>query len=464
MGIKRFLSAGLLMAGIMALFFGCDKEITEEGTPVVDGSNGKLLSLTASAQDFINMETGTRASESGTTLSFQSGDAIGVFGVKNGSLICNNLRFTTTNGSTWSGPETYHESGTTYFAYYPYEAGMNGKTSLAAIQSEFESRLNGNPDQSSQANYMTYSKLLVSTSGSVSPSGDRLSFRFKHALAMVEVVLPDKLEGTMSANGKNFPLYTPSSLSITASFSLSSTSVSFYNISGKTYRRVVKPGTGLNFKATLCNAFNYTDNSTVNAGSYKKFTLGNVSETIQIGDFAYGKDNGTLAFYPGSTTTDAPDKDNCIGVVATVGNQYNRSDSYTHGTVVAKNDCPPNLWVFDDGVNRPAIVSSYSPKAPSGTTGWYLPGKAELYYLCTGTYNSSLDAHPTASSGGVAMKNTLNSFLGKSGGNAWADSDPDYYIAGSSATYGYSDFIVLFGVGNLILNTYANHARLCFAF
>ena len=268
----------------------------------------------------------------------------------------------------------------------------------------------------------------------------------------------------MSANGGNFPLYIPSSLSITASFSLSSTSVSFYNISGKTYRRVVKPGTGLNFKATLCNAFNYTDNSTVNAGSYKKFTLGNVSETIRIGDFAYGKDNGTLAFYPGSTTTDAPDKDNCIGVVATVGNQYNRSDSYTHGTVVAKNDCSPNMWVFDDGVNRPAIVSSYSPKAPSGTTGWYLPGKAELYYLCTGTYNSSLDAHPTASSGGVAMKNTLNSFWGKSGGNAWADSAPDYYIAGSSATYGYSDFIVLFSVGKLVLNTYANRARLCFAF
>lgn len=434
MGIKRFLSVGLLMAGIMALFFGCDKEITEEGTPVVDGSNGKLLSLTASAHDFINMETGTRASENGTTLSFQSGDAIGVFGVKNGSLICNNLRFTTTNGSTWSGPETYHESGTTYFAYYPYEAGMNGKTSLAAIQSEFESRLNGNPDQSSQANYMTYSKLLVSTSGSVSPSGDRLSFTFKHALAMVEVVLPDKLEGTMSANGGNFSIYSPSSITVTIS---SGGSSSFYNISGKTYRRVVKPGTGLNFKATICNAFNYTDNSTVSTGNYKKITLGNVSGTVQVGDFAYGKNGGTLSFFPGSTTTDAPDKDNCIGVVATIG-QFG-----THGTVVAKTtiSATVNTSGYYTSDDRASVMSGYTPKAPSGSS-WYLQNRNELSYLCSG-----------GSSSGTSMKDKLNPYMQKTGGTAW--SNEMYYTSESSGGSHKYPYTVCFENG-LVSDYYAS--------
>lgn len=233
---------------------------------------------------------------------------------------------------------------------------------------------------------------------------------------MVEVVLPDKLEGTMSANGGNFPLYTPSSLSITASFSLSSTSVTFYNISGKTYRRVVKPGTGLQFKAAICNAFNYTDNSTVNAGSYKKFTLGNkVEGTVRVGDFAYGKDGGTLAFYPGSTTTDAPDKENCIGVVATVG-QFG-----THGTVIAKNTTSAKT-VFGVTLTEPTVmdrrgsaVSNYSPKAPSGCS-WYLPKTNELRYFRSGSTSGS----------GITMKNMLNPYLLKAGGKAWED---EYYYS-----------------------------------
>ena len=62
------------------------------------------------------------------------------------------------------------------------------------------------------------------------------------------------------------------------------------------------------------------------------------------------------------------------------------------------------------------------------------------------------------------MKKTLNSFFAKSGGNAWADSSVDRYIAGSSAAYSEYDYILFFGVGSFGLTTSANHARLCFAF
>lgn len=418
MGTKRHLSAGLLMAGILVLFSGCGKEdlISGGGVTSDGGSSGRLLSLTASAQDFTDMETGTRASESGTTITFQSGDAIGVFGVKGGSLVCNNLRFTTSNGSTWSGPEIYHESGTTYFAYYPYESGMNGKTSLAAIQSDFESRLNSNPDQGSQANYMTYCKLLVSTSGSVSPSGDKLSFAFKHALAMVEVVLPDKLSGTMSANGGNFAVYSPSS--ITTSFSLGGSS-SFYNISGKTYRRIVKPGTSQSFKATLCGRFDYTNSLTVSAaGSYKKIPLGNVSGTVQVGDFAYGANGGTLSFFPGSTTTEAPDKASCIGLVAAVG-QFG-----SHGMVVAKTSAATALWA-----NRATTISNYSPKAPSGYS-WGLPSIAELRYLATGSTSGSAS--------GTSMRDQLDPYFLKADGSKWVTDSGGWHWTSEQETTGYT--------------------------
>lgn len=446
MKIKKHLSAGLLMAGMLTLFSGCGKEDLISGGGVTsDGGSSRHLSLTASVQDFTDMETGTRASESGTTISFGNGDAIGVFGVKGGSLVCNNLRFTTSNGSTWSGPEIFHESGTTYFAYYPYESGMNGKTSLAAIQSDFESRLNSNPDQGNQANYMTYCKLLVSTSGSVSPSGDRLSFAFKHALAMVEVVLPDKLSGTMSANGGNFAVYSPSS--ITTSFSLGGSS-SFYNISGKTYRRIVKPGTSQSFKATLCGRFDYTNSPTVSAGNYKKITLGNVSGTVQVGDFAYGKDGGTLSFFPGSTTTEAPDKDNCIGVVATIG-QFG-----THGTVLAKTETSAS--VSNNGYytadNRSSVVSDYTPKAPSGSS-WYLQGSSELCYLCSGS---------TSSGQGTSMKEKLDPYLQKAGGTAWSDSW--HFTSENQKGNPQRPYCVTFANGNLsaIFSTYP--IRLSFSF
>lgn len=435
MKTNKLISTGLLMMAAL-LFAACDKENMRsavEKTPV-DESSGLLLSLTTSIEDFTDKETGTRASENGTTFSFQGGDVIGVFGVKNGRIVCNNLRFSTSNGSTWTGREIYHESGTTYFAYHPYESEMSNKTSLAAIQSDFESRLNNNPDQSNQSNYMNYCKLLVSTSGSVSPSNDKLSFTFKHALAMVEVVLPEKLEGVMRAKINIFDIYSPSS--ITTTFSLGGSS-SFYNVSDKTYRRVVKPGTPINFKATLCNRFDYTDNSSLSAGNYKKLTLGTVDTNIQVGDFVYGGNGGKLSFFPGSTTAEAPDKANCIGVVATINSLFGNN-----GTVAAKNNIVDVHYT-----QRDDAASTYSPKAPGGYN-WRLQNNAELLYLCSGT---------TESGNGTSMRDKLDPYFVKAGGEKWHIDGFDAWYWTSEWTAGgvKNPYCVAFSTG--VLTYHSSH-------
>lgn len=62
------------------------------------------------------------------------GDQIGLFAVKDGAILdeINNMPFTF-NGSSWSGkPILYDDrlAGVTFYAYYPYQPEMTGKTDL----------------------------------------------------------------------------------------------------------------------------------------------------------------------------------------------------------------------------------------------------------------------------------------------------------------------------------------------
>ena len=436
--MKRYLYNAFCALTAAWLCVSCDKEsgfYINESPSTNPGEIEGLLSVTAVMQDFTDKGVETRASESGTTLSFQNGDAIGVFGVSGGTVKQNNLRFTYTNGK-WSGPELYHENGVTYYAYFPYESGMSGKNSLNAIQSTFESRLDGNPNQGNATEYMKYCQLLVSSSGSVTPAGTQLSFTFKHALAMVEFTMPDKLEGFMQSLKNNHPIYNPSSISCVFSIGGSS---SCYNISGKTYRRIVKPNKAIPFSATLCGRFKYAyDLPSVSAGNYKKIVLQNLALSLEVGDFVYGGDGGTLSFFPGSTTSDAPDKDKCIGVVATVKGEFGDD-----GTVIAKKNI-----VGVKLANYTTAAGNYSPKAPGGCS-WYLQDGKELHYLCQG----STDTDQT----GTSMRDKLDPYLERAGGEKWYNTSPimyywtsDYKHWGGSGHY----YFISFGNGIYTYNVH----------
>ncbi|WP_455640734.1 fimbrillin family protein [Parabacteroides sp.] len=169
------------------------------------------LTIRAVASHFENLpaseELSTRTpNEDGLNTSFQTGDAIGLFAIKDNAIVdgINNTRLTysETSGSTgtWTpaDPNTilYYYAGVTYIAYYPYKNGITitpsqaTNTIIASLVSN--SSLQPLTDQSSAdgslANY-TASDLMIA-SGSPSADADNpakqiLNLNFTHQFALL---------------------------------------------------------------------------------------------------------------------------------------------------------------------------------------------------------------------------------------------------------------------------------------
>ena len=108
---------------------GCSQN--EEEVPG-DVWNGIVLDVTDTGM--FNNEPSTRTEDTGFVTTFTQGDQIGLFAVKDGVILdeINNMPFTF-NGSSWSGkPILYDDrlAGVTFYAYYPYQSEMAGKTDL----------------------------------------------------------------------------------------------------------------------------------------------------------------------------------------------------------------------------------------------------------------------------------------------------------------------------------------------
>ena len=122
----------------------------------------KEITVTTHANGYMpeGAAAGTRASTSGNTFSFTTGDEIGLIAVKNGSVSrYNNVKLTYNGGGRWScSTDIYDFGGMSFIAYYPYRSDMAGKTSVDAIKSAFPIQ----DDQSTEANFNA-SNLLTAT-------------------------------------------------------------------------------------------------------------------------------------------------------------------------------------------------------------------------------------------------------------------------------------------------------------
>ncbi|MCD8182859.1 MAG: fimbrillin family protein [Bacteroides sp.] len=98
------------------------------------GSNPIPLTIRATAEDFGNLPQAeaplTRVpTEDGNTTVFRTGDAIGIFALKDGAIVdgINNTKLTYNNASgtdSWetpTGTALYYYEGVSYIAYYPYK-------------------------------------------------------------------------------------------------------------------------------------------------------------------------------------------------------------------------------------------------------------------------------------------------------------------------------------------------------
>lgn len=402
---NRMAIALLSATGLFALA-ACDKDSDGllPGTPV------ESLTIDTHVNGYVpeGAAAGTRASTSGNTFKFTTGDAIGLIALKNGSVSrYNNVKLTYNGGGRWScSTDIYDFGGMSFIAYYPYRSDMAGKTSVDAIKSAFPIQ----DDQSTEANFNASNLMTSQTTA----SNGTLKFNFTPAFAMVEVTVPDAVKATASIDGKSYVyrIYGTESSSTTYTCNVSL----FRN--DKTLRRIVKPGTTTEIKISCgvdnipCMTYN-TKSVNIGAGNYKKLVLkGTMTRNLAIGDLAYN-DGGTIAFFPGSAT--AVPTSNCLGAIWSLGprsgdtpSNYDGKLSAIHGYVVAlkpkqqKKFCTQNFTIGTAGqksdpvtgyINTKKIrsmpgysattfpvcweASNWSPSAPNGTSGWYLPALNE---------------------------------------------------------------------------------------
>lgn len=423
----------------LLIFAACDSENgnpMDENTSASGESSCVAVSVTTTLQEFTDAQTGTRAVENGTALTFGSGDAIGVFAVKidDGTIKpdCKNIRLEYVSEQagrvSWKGTDNiyYFDEDTEYYAYFPYSSDYDNVSRFFEVEDDFDRLAGVNFDQSTQQNYMKCCQLLKSSGQSLGDKNTKsLSFTFIHALSMIEIIIPEQLKGYSNANSENFTYNIYGTPTPTA-WKINDQESTFFKVADRTYRRVVTYSAGMKIQAVLNNTFTFTKSSlAVKVGDYKRITLDKINYDLRVGDFAYGGNGGTLAFFPGSTIVAAPDAANCIGVVTYMGNVGGYLDSRSHkrGAVIAKTYYSKQAN-YNQASDNPG---NYTPQAPANTSGWYFPLNEEMRYYCSGLTVDKWNA--------TELKKKIDPYLSMAGGEMWGNSEVWADRLGSKYTY-----------------------------
>lgn len=444
---KNLFPLCLLFLLCAAALCGC----AEDDEPIA-ATDGTILTIHATADGFTSAEgADTRATESGYTTTFTADDKIGVFAVKDGAVIdgCRNVKCTYNAGNnTWnaSAPVYYYKDAQ-YFAYYPYKDELSSEniTSVDDIVNYFNKNVATNQDT-----YAKYTAWDLMTTGLVSPSGGNksLSFSFVHKMSLIEISLSAKQNYKTSNENNAYKYSALTPITTDATFSITKgatepTSITPYNMGRGVYRYILPANT----TCTIEGEFSTTDNKTIKysktvsplfPSNYKRLnvTYDGSSSTVTvralaIGDYYYSDGN----IVPEDTPN--PPSTGCIGVIYCVNKDFitNKSTkktngNYTHALVVALDNWGPYPW--GDAIGQ-AYIYGLSVKAPTSSSGWYLPNIEELKYICWGNNENQ----------SFSGKNTLNTQFSKLNGSASPFNDVDYWSSQSEEWKGYTLYTIM---------------------
>jgi hypothetical protein len=253
--MKRYLKHQaklVIMLVVIQTFFAACTQEDEFAT-----ASGDELQLNVTTAGYASIEPGapeTRATDAGYATTFAANDEIGIIVVQGGNVVQNNIPYKL-SGSTWvpsgaSKATIPQGTGVTWLVYYPYSNTMDGKKTVEEIFGAFEVPV----DQGTQAKY-TKADLMICT-GSL--SNNTLTATLTHRLAMLEINLP-----TGAGNAK---------------LAVGGGTVTPWNISGTTFRYLVKPATGVTisgshaYSATAIINWQQT-NVTLAVGKYTKVNV-----------------------------------------------------------------------------------------------------------------------------------------------------------------------------------------------
>lgn len=386
------LSYRLLILSVICIagLSGCtnDENITEQGAAD--------FTINVQTEEF-TPETETRTPvEEGYKTVFKGGEQIGITAVKNGAVYngMDNVPFTYDAATkTWTPtdtgvlPQLYYYPNVSYIAYYPYNAGMNGKKSEQEMIDAFTPQA----DQSTYANY-TASDLMTGT-GVVSGSNGayNISFNLQHRMSLLVVKTQGKRYVTTGG-------YKYSSLPYNFKLKQNESLLKVYE-SGIRTNRIIIPSATTPQKINI--SFNIDDNTEISyettypslaAGKYYSINLdnggGNSTRDLQVGDYFYT--DGSIV--PQDVTT-PPYAKSCIGIVYKTGtgsgdnvNDYAGKLTEIHGYVLSV------YYVYRN--------ARYGPNEDAGTSKSTTDYRG---YFNTGKMKAAAETH-----GGLA--NNLNGY------------------------------------------------------
>lgn len=351
----------LAMAAIVT---GCNQN-NELGTPAQSGEED-VLNVVATANDFVSSDATSRISETDYTTTFEEGDAIGVFVVRDGEALISNMKMTLGSDNAWAGEngaKLYYYKDADYIAYSPYTEGLS-VTKESEIVDYFTTKLQGSTGQSTLADYQAADLMTASVAAAEVTRGENITFNFAHQMSMIEIKVPIRayktsgetpyeysaplgLKVTMaeeSATGKDFSL---------CSFGKETTGDAGSEVTKGIYRCIVAPsGAALNVEGQFLDGsapvyFPAAGGELLSvipeAGKYKRIDVkydyadhsGIVERNLQVGDYYYA--DGSICPGDGDMTRIPPS--GCVGIIysTTVPDDV-EADGYGNAMVLALHD------------------------------------------------------------------------------------------------------------------------------
>lgn len=427
----------LAMAAIVT---GCNQN-NELGTPA-PSSEEDVLNVVATANDFVSSDATSRVSETDYTTTFEEGDAIGVFVVRDGEALISNMKMTLgADGTTWAGEngaKLYYYKDANYIAYSPYTEGLS-VTSEEEIITHFTTKLEGTTGQSTLADYQAADLMTASVTAAEVTRGQNINFKFAHQMSMIEIKVPIRAYKTSGGYEYSAPLGLKVKIGDKEGFSLctfgkETTGDAGSEVTKGIYRCIVAPSeTALNVEGEFQDgsvpvyfpaAGGAALSVTPKAGEYKgidvKYDYGTYSakRELEVGDYYYA--DGSI--YP-KKLGNAP-KTGCVGIIfSTETSVTDQANNWSHGYVVSLFDTDDintkyswsmvneditglNLYEktvdsftsafadYDGYSATQAILAApsysaaayaavnaavtYGKEIPSSTSGWYLPSIGQV--------------------------------------------------------------------------------------
>ena len=344
------------------------------------------LSITVADGGYGAADGQTKAVENGYRTEFTAGDECGLYIVRGGTVVYNNVKLTATSSAdgslTWQPEARVTLAGgfsdERYFLYYPYQSDMSGKTTVSAIDAEgfFAPLVSGWQPKADQSTYAAYtaSDLMTATGTAVRTNGSiSLTFSMTHRMALAVIEMPKTV---YKFNDNSIPDYV---IATTADFGDNAKPC---RMADGTYRYIVNSasGTATNITGSYDDGkkeFAITANG-ITGSYYKTYKIDGAAATLKsytLGDYFCKSTDGSWYIIPGETAPDG----NVIGIVFYAGQHSTDMGDYSksgigqekcHGYVVALTD------VHDGSSDRlrwewgPKQESNLMVNASTSTSDW----------------------------------------------------------------------------------------------